>query len=62
MVGEARRTVELSGVLLDRGLFVQAIRPPTVPRETSRLRMTVQADHELGALREAATVIRELIA
>jgi 8-amino-7-oxononanoate synthase len=62
VIGDAARTVELSRRLLDRGLFVQAIRPPTVPRETSRLRLTVQADHDLGALREAAAVIREVVA
>jgi 8-amino-7-oxononanoate synthase len=62
LIGDAGRTVELSRQLLDRGLFVQAIRPPTVPRETSRLRLTVQADHELGALREAAAVIRQVMA
>lgn len=59
LLGEAGRTVEVSRRLLDRGLFVQAIRPPTVPRETSRLRLTVQADHDPDALREAASIIRE---
>ena len=42
---------------LERGVFAQAIRPPTVPAGTSRLRLTVMATHRVGDLREAARVI-----
>jgi 8-amino-7-oxononanoate synthase len=59
ILGDAARTVELSRRLLELGLFVQAIRPPTVPRETSRLRLTVQADHAPESLTKAASTIRE---
>ena len=40
---EHQRAVALSGALLARGYHVQAIRPPTVPVDTSRLRVTVEA-------------------
>ena len=40
-------------------MFAQAIRPPTVPHGTSRLRMTAMATHKVGELRRAAKVIGE---
>ena len=35
-------------------MFAQAIRPPTVPDDTSRLRLAVMASHTRSELREAA--------
>ena len=37
--------MQASNVLLERGFFVAAIRPPTVPADTSRLRITFSAAH-----------------
>jgi glycine C-acetyltransferase/8-amino-7-oxononanoate synthase len=57
VVGEERSAVELSERALERGVFAQAIRPPTVPAGTSRLRITVMATHREPELRQAANVI-----
>ncbi|WP_162472596.1 8-amino-7-oxononanoate synthase [Thermoanaerobacter kivui] len=46
MVGESHRTLALSSALAEKGVFVPAIRPPTVPEGTSRLRITVMATHK----------------
>ena len=61
MVGDADKCMRLSERLLERGIFAQGIRPPTVPPGTSRLRITVMATHTgehlqraLGAFAEAA--------
>ena len=43
--GEERRALDAAAALLDDGLLVPAIRPPTVPPGTSRLRVTVSAAH-----------------
>jgi 8-amino-7-oxononanoate synthase len=43
LVGEERRTMELSEGLLREGVWVQGIRPPTVPPGSSRLRVTATA-------------------
>ena len=45
VVGEAEPTMALCERLLERGVFAQGIRPPTVPEGSSRLRLTVMATH-----------------
>jgi 8-amino-7-oxononanoate synthase len=45
LLGGADDSVEASRRLLDRGYFVAAIRPPTVPAGTSRLRVALSAAH-----------------
>ncbi len=45
LLKEASLAVEFSKRLCDRGIFVSAIRPPTVPAHTARLRVTVMATH-----------------
>ena len=45
MMRKASQAVEMSRKLLERGIFVSAIRPPTVPAHTARLRVTVTAAH-----------------
>ncbi len=54
IVGDAAATVTASERALERGVFAQAIRPPTVPAGTSRLRLAVMASHTRSELREAA--------
>jgi 8-amino-7-oxononanoate synthase len=57
VVGDARRATALCERALEGGVFAQAIRPPTVPDGTSRLRLTVMANHRADELRHAARVI-----
>jgi glycine C-acetyltransferase len=57
-VGPAEATMEFSRQLLEQGLFVQGIRPPTVPAGSCRLRCTIMATHEPSELETAADTIR----
>ena len=45
LMGSAESAMRASNALLERGYFVAAIRPPTVPADTSRLRVTLSAAH-----------------
>lgn len=53
-VGPAEATMEFSRELLEQGIFVQGIRPPTVPAGSCRLRCTVMATHDPSELAAAA--------
>ena len=57
VVGDARRTMDLCERALEGGVFAQAIRPPTVPEGTSRLRLSAMANHRADELCGAAGVI-----
>jgi 8-amino-7-oxononanoate synthase len=57
VVGDAQAAVAASERALERGIFAPAIRPPTVPAGTSRLRLAVMASHTKSELREAAGVL-----
>jgi len=45
LIGDSGRAVRLSQMLRERGLLVTAIRPPTVPAGSARLRVTLSAAH-----------------
>ncbi|HON65323.1 MAG TPA: 8-amino-7-oxononanoate synthase [Phycisphaerae bacterium] len=45
IVGDAAEAVRLADALLDDGLLVLPIRPPTVPRGTARLRISLSCEH-----------------
>lgn len=57
MVGDQKTTMEFARRLFQRGVFVQGIRPPTVPRGTSRLRCTVMASHSDADIDRAADAL-----
>ncbi|MBS0328053.1 MAG: 8-amino-7-oxononanoate synthase [Proteobacteria bacterium] len=48
IVGDAATAVAVSGALFARGVLVPAIRPPTVPAGTARLRISLSAAHTAG--------------
>ena len=57
VVGDAHQAMRMCELAIEGGVFAQAIRPPTVPEGTSRLRLAVMASHSREELRDAARVI-----
>ena len=62
LVGEPGRALRLSEGLRERGFLISAIRPPTVPAGTARLRITLTATHEAGQLEQLLDALAELCA
>jgi 8-amino-7-oxononanoate synthase len=60
IVGESKRALEFSNKLAERGILAVAIRPPTVPEGTARLRFSLMANHEERDLRDTLATIRQL--
>jgi glycine C-acetyltransferase/8-amino-7-oxononanoate synthase len=61
IVGEAEAAVAASERALAEGVFAQAIRPPTVPAGSSRIRLAVMASHTKSELRQAAQTLAAAI-
>lgn len=62
LVGDNARALAIASDLLERGWHVQAIRPPTVPAGTARLRITVTAAHTLEQVEGLAADVRDVLA
>ncbi|MEW6611971.1 MAG: 8-amino-7-oxononanoate synthase [Pseudomonadota bacterium] len=60
LVGGADAAVALSEVLRARGIYVPAVRPPTVPQGTARLRITLSAAHTATDVERLVRALREL--
>jgi len=56
-IGDAGTAMDLCERILERGVFAQGIRPPTVPEGSSRLRFTVMSTHRREELERAAKLV-----
>ena len=57
-IGENQETVGIAKALYEEGLFAPAIRPPTVPKGTSRIRLTPMATHTQEDLEQALDILK----
>jgi 8-amino-7-oxononanoate synthase len=60
VIGANDDTLRVSGQLAERGLLVPAVRPPTVPRGTARLRISLSAAHNADDVERLAAALNEL--
>jgi 8-amino-7-oxononanoate synthase len=61
ILGDDERAVAVAAQLQARGFDVRAIRPPTVPAGTARLRISVHADHTSAEIDELASALQEAV-
>jgi 8-amino-7-oxononanoate synthase len=61
VVGDDRRVMEISARVLEQRIFVQGIRPPTVPAGSARLRVSLSATHDLHELERAMSVLDDAV-
>jgi len=60
LVRDTQRALKLSEALREHGIWVAAIRPPTVPQGTARLRITLSATHSEADVAQLTTALHEL--
>ncbi|HIA14252.1 MAG TPA: 8-amino-7-oxononanoate synthase [Nitrospirales bacterium] len=60
LIGDPSRTLQFSQQLFEHGIYAPAIRPPTIPRGTSRLRISIMATHQQAQLDYALDVFRNV--
>lgn len=60
MIGDNQAALDISMALRERGIWVAAIRPPTVPVNTARLRITLSAAHTASDVKRLIEALHEL--
>lgn len=56
-INDTKKSIKLSKKLLEKGFYVPVIRPPTVPKNTARLRISISSLHEIKNVKELAELI-----
>jgi 8-amino-7-oxononanoate synthase len=60
IIGDNHEALRVANALFERGLWVPAIRPPTVPKGTARLRVSLTAAHTNEQVEQLVLALREL--
>ena len=60
IIGGNHEALRVANALFERGLWVPAIRPPTVPKGTARLRVSLSAAHSTEQVARLVDALREL--
>ena len=61
IIGDSQKAVGVSNRLFEAGYFISAIRPPTVPPGTARLRISVQSAHTQNQLEGLCETLKSII-
>jgi 7-keto-8-aminopelargonate synthetase-like enzyme len=61
ILGQPEAALEAAQLLADKGFFVPAIRYPTVPRDSARLRVTLSARHTPRQISGLCEILRNMV-
>ena len=61
VIGDDKKAVKISNLLIELGFYVPAIRPPTVPTDSARLRVSISALHSKGDIKKLSQAINKII-
>ena len=62
VIGSSNKALQISNKLFEEGFFVSAIRPPTVPPNTARLRFTLSANHNANQIETLLEKVKNVMA
>ncbi len=60
LIGDAKKTLDVAKYLYERQILIPAIRPPTVPDKSSRLRITVMSSHTRDDLEKLLDILKDI--
>ncbi len=61
IIGDSEKALKISQVLFEQGFYVGAIRAPTVPKGTERLRITLNADHTQSQIEQLLVCVKNAL-
>lgn len=61
LIGNVEQTLTISEALFDKGIFISAIRPPTVPEGSARLRITFSAEHSVDQVDHLLAALESIL-
>ena len=61
IIGSPSKALGVSEALIDAGIYVPAIRPPTVPKNTSRLRVSLSSTHKIEDISNLSKIINQVL-
>ncbi len=60
ILGSNEKALQFSSALEQRGLLAIAVRPPTVPKNSARIRITLSSEHEFSHIDQLVTALQEI--
>ena len=60
ILGSNEKVLQFSSALEQRGLLAIAVRPPTVPKNSARIRITLSSEHEFSHIDQLVTALQEI--